>query len=131
MANEKMEVESAIEKQKAEIVEQKKRLEELEQQMIKTLVQEAGEGVEQWVAASKKFQEFATQFEQKAKQVLAEMAENKTPKRELREQFETEFDRAKQMNADLTVTLKISSETGIFGIKEPWSRSDEVDGTLV
>jgi dsDNA-specific endonuclease/ATPase MutS2 len=131
MAEEEVSIVSSIEKQKAEIEEQKKRLKELEQQMIQTLLQEAREGVDQWIAASKNFQEFTAQFEQRAKQFLAEMAENKTQKRELREQFETEFDRAKQMNADIAVTLKTSSETGLFGIRESWSRSDEVDGALV
>jgi DNA repair exonuclease SbcCD ATPase subunit len=131
MAKEGSSIVSAIEKQKAEIEEQKKRLKELEQQMIETLVQEAREGIDEWIAASKKFQEFVAQFEQKAKQFLAEMTENKTPKRELREQFETEFGKAKQMNADITVTLKSSSETGIFSVRESWSRSDEVEGALV
>jgi anti-sigma-K factor RskA len=117
-------------KEESEIGEQKKRLKELEQQMIETLVQEARVSIDQWITASKKFQGFVTQFEQRVKQFLAELAED-TPKRELREQFETEFDRPKQMNADLAVTLKSSSETGIFGVREPWSRSDEVDGALL
>jgi hypothetical protein len=124
-------IESIIEKQKAEIEEQKRKLEKLEQQMIEALVQEAREGVDVWIAASKKFQEFVAQFEEKTKQIMAEITGNKKPKHELRGQFETEFEKAKAMNEGVTATLKTSSEAGIFGSKKAWARSDEIDGALL